>query len=138
MAEEFSAELGRSQFLQMFVAQVQHQDPLSPMDQTEILGQLAQFSQVESLETLNRNFDSFLQQELADDNSKLVSASEAVLGKEVELTTGGGGLVDAVRQEDGQVLVEIDGQLMPLADVSAISRVEPDSDFLFGPLLNGI
>ena len=123
MAEEFSAELGRSQFLQMFVAQVQHQDPLSPMDQTEILGQLAQFSQVE---------------ELADDNSKLVSASEAVLGKEVELTTGGGGLVDAVRQEDGQVLVEIDGQLMPLADVSAISRVEPDSDFLFGPLLNGI
>ncbi len=137
MAEAFSAELGRSQFLEMFVAQVQHQDPLSPMDQTEILGQLAQFSQVESLETLNRNFDSFLKKELADDNTKLVSASEAVLGKEVELSSGGGGLVDAVRQEDGQVLVEIDGQLMPLADVRAISQAEPDTDFLFGPLLNG-
>lgn len=138
MAEAFSAELGRSQFLEMFVAQVQHQDPLSPMDQTEILGQLAQFSQVESLETLNKNFDSFLQQELADDNSKLVSASEAVLGKEVELSSGGGGHVDAVRQEDGQVLVEIDGQLMPLADVSSISQAEPDSDSLLNSLLSGI
>ena len=33
----FNAELGRTQFLEMFVAQVQHQDPLSPMDQTQIL-----------------------------------------------------------------------------------------------------
>jgi flagellar basal-body rod modification protein FlgD len=135
MPEPFSAELGRSQFLEMFVAQVQHQDPLSPMDQTEILGQLAQFSQVESLETLNRNFDSFLQQELGTDNSQLVSASAAVLGKEVELTSGTGGVVDAVRQQDGQVLVEVGGQLMPLADVSAISEPEPPSAFSLGSLL---
>ena len=137
MTEAFSAELGRSQFLDMFVAQVQHQDPLSPMDQTEILGQLAQFSQVESLETLNRNFGSFLEKELADDNSQLVSASAAVLGKDVELTTGDGGIVEAVRQENGQVLVEIAGQLMPLVDISAISEPQPAQSFSLGSLIGG-
>ncbi|MEQ9408601.1 MAG: flagellar hook capping FlgD N-terminal domain-containing protein [Fuerstiella sp.] len=119
----FNAELGRTQFLEMFVAQVQHQDPLSPMDQTQILGQLAQFSQVEGMETLNRNFDQFLQQELAS-STELAKTSAAVLGRKVEYGLGESGLVDTVRQQDGQVLVEVNGELMPLADISAVSVFE--------------
>ena len=117
----FSAELGRSQFLEMFVAQVQHQDPLSPMDQTQILGQLAQFSQVESLETLNRNFDTFLQQELAT-SAELVETSAAVLGKNVSFGNGESGTVDSVQKQDGQILIEVDGRLIPVADINAVSQ----------------
>lgn len=117
---DFSAELGRTQFLEMFVAQVQHQDPLSPMDQTQILGQLAQFSQVEGLETLNKNFGTFLQNELAS-TAELVSTSDALLGRNVEFGADQSGQVDAVKRQSGQVLIEVNGQLIPVSDVNGIS-----------------
>lgn len=119
-ADTFSGELGRNEFLKMFVAQVQHQDPLSPMEQTQILGQLAQFSQVEGMETLNKNFDAFLQRELQD-SRELMSTSDSLLGRTIEFGVNEQGTVDAVRQVEGQVLVEVDGNLMPVSDISGIA-----------------
>ncbi len=37
MPEAFSGALGTEQFLNLFVTQLQYQDPLSPMDQTDSL-----------------------------------------------------------------------------------------------------
>ncbi len=45
-------------FLNLFVAQLQNQDPLEPMDQTEFLAQTAQFSMVEQLLALNESVSS--------------------------------------------------------------------------------
>jgi flagellar basal-body rod modification protein FlgD len=39
----------RSQFLRLLIAQIQGQDPLNPMDGTEFVAQLAQFTSVEEL-----------------------------------------------------------------------------------------
>ncbi|MCV5246272.1 flagellar hook assembly protein FlgD, partial [Escherichia coli] len=36
------------------VAQIQNQDPLNPLDGTEYVGQLAQFSQVQSTENMSK------------------------------------------------------------------------------------
>ena len=40
-------ELGQDQFLRLFITQLQNQDPLDPLDDTETLAQLAQFTSVE-------------------------------------------------------------------------------------------
>ncbi|MBU1345124.1 MAG: flagellar hook capping protein [Proteobacteria bacterium] len=50
--------LGRDVFLKMLVAQLQNQDPLNPMDGTDFSAQLAQFSQLEQLITLNDSMES--------------------------------------------------------------------------------
>ena len=47
--EKKSDDLGREDFLTMFIAQMEHQDPLNPMDGTEFSAQLAQFSSLEQL-----------------------------------------------------------------------------------------
>ena len=39
----------REAFLQMLVAQIQHQDPLNPTDGVQFLSQLAQFSELEQM-----------------------------------------------------------------------------------------
>jgi flagellar basal-body rod modification protein FlgD len=48
-------------FLQLLVAQLQHQSPLEPMDPTQFVGQLAQFSELSEVTQINE----LLQKELA-------------------------------------------------------------------------
>ena len=48
--------LGQSDFLTLMITQFQNQDPFEPMDNGEFLGQLAQFSTVNGIETLNDSF----------------------------------------------------------------------------------
>lgn len=52
-------ELGQTAFLELMITQMENQDPLNPQDNSEFVAQLAQFSSVEGLERLNKNFDTF-------------------------------------------------------------------------------
>lgn len=45
--------MGKDDFLKLLVAQMRNQDPLSPSDGKEMAAQLAQFSSVEQLVTVN-------------------------------------------------------------------------------------
>lgn len=50
-----SAEGLSDMFLKLLVAQISHQNPLSPMDGTQYVSQLAEFANVESLQSLKVN-----------------------------------------------------------------------------------
>ena len=49
-------ELGQEDFLTLMITQFRNQDPFEPMDNGEFLGQLAQFSTVNGIESLNSSF----------------------------------------------------------------------------------
>ncbi len=50
-----SDTLGRDQFLTLLVAQLQHQDPLNPMESQDFTAQMAQFSSLEQLFDVNES-----------------------------------------------------------------------------------
>jgi flagellar basal-body rod modification protein FlgD len=52
-----SDALGKEDFLQLLVAQLQAQDPLSPMDAQDFSAQLAQFSALEQMSNVNVNLE---------------------------------------------------------------------------------
>lgn len=70
-----SDELGQADFLQLLVAQLEHQDPAKPMDNFEFLSQIAQFGMVDGITRLEGSFntvaDSFRQGQLAQASSLL-------------------------------------------------------------------
>ena len=47
-----NAELGKDQFLKLFVAQLQHQDPMNPMQDQDFMGQMASFSTLEQVSNM--------------------------------------------------------------------------------------
>lgn len=53
-------DLGKNEFLELLVAQLNNQNPLEPQENGEFIAQLAQFSQVEGIEKLNSSMESLL------------------------------------------------------------------------------
>ncbi len=51
--------LGQADFLRLMTEQLKHQDPLKPLENSAFLGQLAQFSTVQGIESLNSRVDAF-------------------------------------------------------------------------------
>jgi flagellar basal-body rod modification protein FlgD len=41
--------MGKDDFLKLFVAQLQHQDPMNPMNDSDMMGQMASFSTLEQI-----------------------------------------------------------------------------------------
>ena len=47
-------EVSKDEFMKLLVAQLQHQDPMNPMDNQQFLSQLATFSSLEQLVAINK------------------------------------------------------------------------------------
>jgi flagellar basal-body rod modification protein FlgD len=65
-------------FLQLLVAQIKNQDPLSPTDGIEFITQLAQFTQLE--QTLSMRSDLAAIRAAVEANEKQVSSAEVTKG----------------------------------------------------------
>jgi len=50
-------DLGRDDFLTLLVTQLKHQDPLNPLESTDFTAQLAQYSSLEQLFSVNENLE---------------------------------------------------------------------------------
>lgn len=113
--------LGKDEFLQLLVTQMQYQDPLNPTSDTEFIAQMAQFSSLEQMQNLNNSFSVYKAYEL--------------VGKQVSGTVNGTlieGIVDSVRnQADGQYAVIGDS----LISVDKITKVENVNEQISSELL---
>ena len=118
-------------FLNLFVAQLQNQDPLAPMENAEFLAQTAQFSSVEQLVGLNRQVEGLAGQL----GSSLWSTAAALIGRHVEAVqedTDGtvwaatGRVVGVDYGANGDLVLGLeDGTEVPLDAVVAVREETP-------------
>lgn len=81
-------DLGQEDFLRLMVSQLQNQNPLKPLENTEFLGQLAQFSVVSGIQNLQSSFGQLaesLQANQALQGSSLLGHSALVPAAQVWL-----------------------------------------------------
>lgn len=97
-----SQQLGKDDFLKLLLAQLANQDPTSPMENTEFIAQMAQFSSLEQMTNMSTGFTKM---------ASMLNSSEAVsaIGRNVEIDLGDtmvSGVVEAAtRGENPQVQV---------------------------------
>ncbi|MBW1821291.1 MAG: hypothetical protein JRI92_05920 [Deltaproteobacteria bacterium] len=83
--------LGKDDFLNLLVAQLQNQDPLSPLDSTAFTSQLAQFSSLEQLSNVNENLEYLQMYQASINNAQAVSfigKNIDALGSSIQLESG--------------------------------------------------
>src|SRR3954462_13881632 len=106
-----NSAMGKDQFLKLFVAQLQHQDPMSPMQDSDFMGQMASFSTLEQVTNL------------ASENAK--SNAIGLLGRTVTYKDKDGafhtGAVEKVSTVDGKPSLTVGGT--DGVDPSSISQV---------------
>ncbi|UJJ32145.1 flagellar hook assembly protein FlgD [Halopseudomonas maritima] len=94
-------ELGKDQFLELLVAQMNNQDPLSPQENGEFIAQLAQFSTVEGIGNLNTSMEALLS---GYQSSQALQASSMV-GRTVIVPTDQA-VVDTTAGLEGQLALQ--------------------------------
>ena len=103
LASASNQVMGATQFLQLLTTELQNQDPMQPMDDTQSVAQLAQFSALQATNELNTSFQNF-------QSNFGVLQSSALIGKQVTVVTTDGagnssnvsGTVNSIAVQNGQ------------------------------------
>ncbi len=119
--------LGKDSFLKLLVTELQYQDPLKPMENTEFIAQMAQFSSLEQMQNMN------------GDVSKLLTLSlmgKTVSGKDVDNQAAQGAVAGIKFGEGGKIslTVAVPGSNggttqteVPLANVTVVAPASAPS-----------
>lgn len=128
--------MGKDDFLKLLVAQLQNQDPTSPMDTSQFVSQMADFTSLEQTQNMANAIDQLVQ---TQSENSLASESD-MIGKTItwtqtttddsgqSTTSDGTGVVSSVKMKDGEVnYVTADGQVVDPADVTEVRSSEGTS-----------
>lgn len=107
--------MDKDAFLQLLVAQMQYQDPLEPMDNTEYISQLATFSQLEATQNLQDTISKGMANSLVGQYVILNVTDK--LGNVNSVA----GKVDYVMYENGEVFLAVNDGLYSLEDLDTVA-----------------
>jgi flagellar basal-body rod modification protein FlgD len=109
-----SKDLGKDAFLQLLVSQLKNQDPLNPMKDTEFISQLATFSSLEQMSSMNSSMTNLLQQQYYANNANM-------LGKQITTSDGLTGVVTKVTKEDSAMYLYVGTNKYSMSDIVSIT-----------------
>jgi len=99
-----SASSLQMDYMKLLIAQLQNQNPLEPMSNTEMASQMAQFSQLQQLETMNTTFSDVLQKTNLNYANSLIGKTVVFSGSDGTLTSG---KVEAVGIYDDGIVLKV-------------------------------
>ncbi|MBR4322581.1 flagellar hook assembly protein FlgD [Treponema sp.] len=111
-----SKELGKDDFLKLLMAQLTNQDPTSPMENTEFIAQMAQFSSLEQMTNMSQNFDKM---------AAMLNSNEAqsMLGRTVQIDLGADqsttGVVEAATRGNNPQ-IQVNGMFYDMNKIKAV------------------
>lgn len=122
------AELDQADFMKLFLAELQYQDPMDPMDNAEMASQMAEFSNMEATNRMADSIDDLLEYTTSQNNLQLLTLLDQevrVIGNTIGVNDGEIGVGEFVLSEEADsAFLEIrdaGGKLIMLEDLGALS-----------------
>ena len=115
------SSLDKEDFLKLLVAQLTHQDPTNPMQDTEFVSQLATYSGLEQQINMNKNLETLIASQNANTAASAMSLIGSVVGFTNEdglLQTGQVAFLDIVNGDVNLVLT--DNTYIPYSSVEQV------------------
>ncbi len=106
-------DLQMEDFLKLMIAELQNQDPLDPMDNSELVGQISQMREITATDKMTETLDSVLLGQNISSATNLIGAEIDAISDDQQKITG---VVDRVSVADGQPKLHLD--LNPKATVT--------------------
>jgi flagellar basal-body rod modification protein FlgD len=118
-APQQNEAMGQQQFLQLFTAQLQNQNPLDPVKNEAFVAQLAQFSQLEALTNMQSSLENFVNsmsserllgsagligKTVAVENAPIAYQGQTDVAGVISLPVGASGVAVQVTNSTGQVV----------------------------------
>lgn len=111
-------------YMTILVEQLKHQNPLEPMENSEMTSQLTAFSQLEVLENMDSSFSSILQKTRQDYASSLIGKEITYYDENSNVTSG---VVETVYNNiDGEVILGIGDIALGLDGVISVQDAESE------------
>jgi flagellar basal-body rod modification protein FlgD len=110
--------LGSDAFLKLFVAQLKYQNPMEPMDGTQMLQQTSQFTQVETLQKLAESQNTIMGYQQMSTATSLIGKSVTALVDGVRTTA----VVDRVQVSASGPILVMGDQQVPLTEVISVGN----------------
>ena len=123
-----TTNLGQDAFLQLLIAEMQHQDPLEPTTNTEWISQMATFSQLAELQSLSKTTENTQIFSLVGKNV-IVSTEDASGNKQLKE-----GIVDFISVSGGKAKFSIYGALYSMEDLYSVV----DGEYLYNQNKPGV
>lgn len=118
--------LGHDDFLKLLVAQLQQQDPLEPVQNTEFVAQMSQLTSLEQLQDINKSFEQLIEMQLFGSYREELIFSSSLLGRMVEAKNPQTdelikGKVQGFYQQDGVIWLQLEQQAIPAEWVARVA-----------------
>jgi flagellar basal-body rod modification protein FlgD len=104
------SEINKIDFMTLLVAQIQNQDPMSPMDNAQFTSQITQFTMLEEMETMNANLEDNLLVGQSINNTAmlaLVGKDVTVEGNKTSITEGDVSENVLAAEAPGRAVIEV-------------------------------
>lgn len=123
--------LGKDEFLKILVAQLQNQDPTQPMNDTDFIAQMAQFSALEQMQQMTSMFAFNQAYSLIGKNVTATITNDD--GTQSAIT----GVVSGVVTYNNEPYLNIGGQYVPASSSVMVNSSGTSGDLLQGAALIG-
>lgn len=119
-----NSELGKDQFLKLLVTQLKYQDPMNPMEDKEFIAQMAQFSSLEQMQSMNTVMENMNAVMETMSTNMVVGQFTQMIGKTIEWQGTGEttltGQVTAVKVVGGQLKLMVGKDAVAMSDITTI------------------
>ena len=120
--------LMKDDFLKLLIVQLKNQDPLSPVDDSQFLSQLAQFSSLEQMSNVAKSVEELNKNMTWLSSQSLLTQGAAMIGKEAVGIDNDGqevsGLISSVKWNGDTLQVSVGGKLINMENILEVRAAD--------------